>query len=39
MILYFNFGNKPDTYVREQMHWFMEAIAPAFGGARGGNAG
>lgn len=35
VILYFNFGNKPDAYVREQMHWFMDAIAPAFGGARG----
>ena len=30
VILYFNFGNKPDTFVREQMHWFAEAIAPAF---------
>ena len=30
VILYFNFGNKPDTFVREQMHQFMEEIAPAF---------
>ena len=30
VILYFNFGNKPDAYVREQMHRFTEEIAPAF---------
>ncbi len=33
VILYFNFGNRPDAYVREQMHRFMDDIAPAFGGA------
>ncbi len=38
VILYFNFGNKPDTFVREQMHWFMADIAKAFGGARGETA-
>ena len=31
VILYFNFGNRPDAFVREQMQWFAEAIAPAFG--------
>jgi alkanesulfonate monooxygenase SsuD/methylene tetrahydromethanopterin reductase-like flavin-dependent oxidoreductase (luciferase family) len=31
VILYFNFGNKPDAFVREQMHQFMAEIAPAFG--------
>ena len=30
VILYFNFGNKPDAFVREQMQWFAEAIAPKF---------
>lgn len=30
VILYFNFGNKPDAFVREQMHQFMSDIAPAF---------
>jgi len=30
VILYFNFGNKPDAFVREQMHWFASDIAPAF---------
>jgi alkanesulfonate monooxygenase SsuD/methylene tetrahydromethanopterin reductase-like flavin-dependent oxidoreductase (luciferase family) len=30
VILYFNFGNKPDAFVREQMHEFMSDIAPAF---------
>jgi hypothetical protein len=32
-ILHFNFGNRPDAYVREQMHRFTEDIAPAFGRA------
>ena len=31
VILYFNVGNKPDQMVREQMHRFVEEIAPAFG--------
>ena len=35
VILYFNFGNKPDAFVREQMQWFMSDIASHFGGARG----
>jgi alkanesulfonate monooxygenase SsuD/methylene tetrahydromethanopterin reductase-like flavin-dependent oxidoreductase (luciferase family) len=35
VILYFNFGNRPDAFVREQMHRFMEEIAPAFLGATG----
>ncbi len=30
VILYFNVGNKPDAMVREQMHRFVEEIAPAF---------
>ena len=30
VILYFNVGNKPDPLVREQMHRFMEEIAPEF---------
>jgi alkanesulfonate monooxygenase SsuD/methylene tetrahydromethanopterin reductase-like flavin-dependent oxidoreductase (luciferase family) len=38
VILYFNFGNRPDTYVREQMHRFTDDIAPAFSGATGGKA-
>ncbi len=38
VILYFNFGNRPDGFVREQMHRFMSDIAPAFGGARGSSA-
>jgi alkanesulfonate monooxygenase SsuD/methylene tetrahydromethanopterin reductase-like flavin-dependent oxidoreductase (luciferase family) len=33
VILYFNFGNCPDAFAREQMHRFMDDIAPAFGGA------
>jgi alkanesulfonate monooxygenase SsuD/methylene tetrahydromethanopterin reductase-like flavin-dependent oxidoreductase (luciferase family) len=33
VILYFNFGNRPDAFVREQMHRFMDDIAPAFAGA------
>ncbi len=33
VILYFNFGNRPDSFVREQMHRFMADVAPAFGGA------
>jgi alkanesulfonate monooxygenase SsuD/methylene tetrahydromethanopterin reductase-like flavin-dependent oxidoreductase (luciferase family) len=35
VILYFNFGNRPDAYVREQMHRFTADIAPAFGGTSG----
>ena len=35
VVLYFNFGNRPDAFVREQMEWFMADVAPAFGGARG----
>ena len=31
VILYFNFGSRPDAYVREQMHRFMDDIMPAFG--------
>ena len=33
VILYFNYGLKPDAMVREQMQRFMEEIAPAFDGA------
>jgi len=33
VVLYFNFGNKPDAFVREQMHRFKEEIAPAFAGS------
>lgn len=33
VILYFNFGMKPDLLVREQMDRFMRDIAPAFEGA------
>jgi alkanesulfonate monooxygenase SsuD/methylene tetrahydromethanopterin reductase-like flavin-dependent oxidoreductase (luciferase family) len=32
VILYFNFGNRPDAFVREQMQRFAADIAPAFGG-------
>ncbi len=32
VILYFNVGNKPDSVVREQMHKFMELVAPHFKG-------
>ena len=35
VILYFNFGNRPDAFVREQMHRFMADVAPSFGDARG----
>jgi O-methyltransferase domain len=38
IILYFNFGNRRDAFVREQMHRFMDDIAPAFGGASGEKA-
>ena len=31
-MLYFNFGNKPDAMVREQMDRFMTEVAPAFDG-------
>jgi alkanesulfonate monooxygenase SsuD/methylene tetrahydromethanopterin reductase-like flavin-dependent oxidoreductase (luciferase family) len=33
VILYFNYGMKPHSLVKEQMHRFMEQIAPAFDGA------
>lgn len=33
VILYFNFGMKPDGLVREQMDQFMRDIAPAFEGS------
>jgi len=32
VILYFNVGNKPHSMVKEQMHRFMEDIAPHFEG-------
>ena len=32
VILYFNVGNKPHSLVKEQMHRFMEEIAPHFEG-------
>ncbi len=32
VILYFNFGRRPDAFVREQMQWFSEAIGPKFAG-------
>ena len=32
VMLYFNFGNKPDAMVREQMDRFMTEVAPAFDG-------
>ena len=32
VILYFNVGNKPHALVKEQMHRFMEEIAPQFKG-------
>jgi hypothetical protein len=31
-ILYFNVGNKPHGMVKDQMHRFMEEIAPHFEG-------
>ena len=33
VILYFNVGNKPHSFVKEQMHRFMEEIAPHFQGS------
>jgi alkanesulfonate monooxygenase SsuD/methylene tetrahydromethanopterin reductase-like flavin-dependent oxidoreductase (luciferase family) len=39
VIVYFNYGQKPDAMVREQMHRFMEEIAPAFDGAHRETAG
>ena len=33
VMLYFNYGNKPDTMVREQMDRFMSDVAPAFDGS------
>ena len=32
VILYFNVGNKPHNLVKEQMHRFMQQIAPSFQG-------
>ncbi len=32
VMLYFNYGRKPDTMVREQMDRFMAEVAPAFEG-------
>ena len=32
VILYFNVGNKPNNLVKEQMHRFMQEIAPHFEG-------
>ena len=32
VMLYFNYGNKPDAMVREQMDRFMSEVAPAFDG-------
>ncbi len=32
VILYFNVGNKPNAMVKEQMHRFMEEVAPHFQG-------
>jgi hypothetical protein len=32
VILYFNVGNKPHNLVKEQMHRFMQEIAPQFQG-------
>ena len=32
VILYFNYGRKPDSTVREQMERFMAEVAPAVGG-------
>lgn len=36
VILYFNYGMKPDRMVREQMERFMKEIAPAFAADREG---
>jgi hypothetical protein len=33
VILYFNVGRKPHALVKEQMHRFMEEVAPAFEGS------
>lgn len=33
VILYFNVGRKPHALVMEQMHRFMEEVAPAFEGS------
>jgi alkanesulfonate monooxygenase SsuD/methylene tetrahydromethanopterin reductase-like flavin-dependent oxidoreductase (luciferase family) len=38
VILYFNFGLKPDAMVREQMDRFMAEIAPVFEGSHGARA-
>jgi alkanesulfonate monooxygenase SsuD/methylene tetrahydromethanopterin reductase-like flavin-dependent oxidoreductase (luciferase family) len=33
VVLYFAYGLKPASMVRDQMAWFMEAVAPHFGGS------
>jgi hypothetical protein len=38
VILYFNVGNKPHAMVKEQMHRFMDEIAPHFKGKHVGRA-
>ena len=35
VILYFNYGRKPDAMVRDQMERFMAEVAPALGNATG----
>ena len=35
----FNVGRKPHSLVKEQMHRFMEEIAPAFEGSHGVRSG
>ena len=37
VILYFDVGRKPHTLVKEQMHRFMEEVAPAFKGTHMGD--
>jgi hypothetical protein len=32
VILYFNIGNKPNEVVQDQMHRFMDEVAPHFEG-------
>ena len=34
VILYFSYGRKPHSMVKEQMHRFAQEIAPAFGGGK-----
>jgi len=36
VILYFNVGNKPHNLVKEQMHRFMQEVAPQFEGKHKG---